>query len=107
MEFPKENFSEWYQEVLASAEVVDNRYPVKGMLVWRPLGFKIRRYVTDLLRELLEETGHEEVLFPTLIPETALDKEAEHIRGFGGEVYWVTHGGESPLDVKLALRPTS
>ncbi len=107
MEFPKENFSEWYQEVLASAEIVDNRYPVKGMLVWRPFGFKIRKYVTDLLRELLEETGHEEVLFPTLIPETALDKEAEHIRGFGSEVYWVTHGGETPLDIKLALRPTS
>nr|AAZ32114.1 prolyl-tRNA synthetase [uncultured euryarchaeote Alv-FOS5] len=107
MEFPKENFSEWYQEVLESAELVDNRYPVKGMLVWRPNGFKIRKYVTDLLRELLEETGHQEVLFPTLIPETALNKEGEHIRGFGSEVYWITHGGETPLDVKLALRPTS
>ncbi len=107
MEFPKENFSEWYQEVLASAEIVDNRYPVKGMLVWRPFGFAIRKHVTGLLRELLDETGHQEVLFPTLIPETSLDKEAEHIKGFGGEVYWVTYGGKSPLDVKLALRPTS
>ncbi|MDK2892910.1 MAG: prolyl-tRNA synthetase [Methanohalophilus sp.] len=34
-------------------------------------------------------------------------KEAEHIKGFEDEVYWVTHGGTSPLDVKLALRPTS
>jgi prolyl-tRNA synthetase len=34
-------------------------------------------------------------------------KEAEHIKGFEDEVYWVTHGGLSPLDVKLALRPTS
>ncbi len=107
MEFPKENFSEWYQEVLASAEVVDNRYPVKGMLVWRPFGFQIRKLVTDWLRELMEETGHKEVLFPTVIPETFLEKEGEHIRGFAGEVYWVTHGGTSPLDIKLALRPTS
>jgi prolyl-tRNA synthetase len=34
-------------------------------------------------------------------------KEAEHIKGFENEVYWVTHGGTTPLDVKLALRPTS
>ena len=34
-------------------------------------------------------------------------KEAEHIKGFEDEVYWVTHGGTTPLDVKLALRPTS
>jgi prolyl-tRNA synthetase len=34
-------------------------------------------------------------------------KEAEHIKGFEDEVYWVTHGGTMPLDVKLALRPTS
>jgi prolyl-tRNA synthetase len=34
-------------------------------------------------------------------------KEAEHIKGFEEEVYWVTHGGTTPLDVKLALRPTS
>ncbi len=107
MEFPKEKFSEWYQEVLENAEIVDNRYPVKGMLVWRPFGFQLRKLVTDWLRELMVETGHQEVLFPTVIPETFLKKEADHIRGFGGEVYWVTHGGTSPLDVKLALRPTS
>ncbi|HPT19749.1 MAG TPA: proline--tRNA ligase, partial [Methanothrix sp.] len=34
-------------------------------------------------------------------------KEAQHIKGFEDEVYWVTCGGTAPLDVKLALRPTS
>jgi len=28
-------------------------------------------------------------------------KEAEHIKGFENEVYWVTHGGKNELDVKL------
>jgi prolyl-tRNA synthetase len=46
-------------------------------------------------------------LFPLLIPEQEFMKEAEHIKGFENEVYWVTHGGTTPLDVKLALRPTS
>ena len=59
-----------------------------------------------MLRELLNR-DHEEILFPLLIPETEFMKEAEHIKGFEDEVYWVTHGGLTQLDVKLALRPTS
>jgi prolyl-tRNA synthetase len=47
------------------------------------------------------------VQFPLLIPETLFQKEADHIKGFGGQVYWVTQGGHEKLDVKLALRPTS
>ncbi len=100
-------FSEWYSEVLRSAEVMDVRYPVKGMYVWMPYGFEIRRRVVELLRKKLRETGHEEVLFPTLIPEGNLSKEAEHIAGFEDEVYWVTHGGTKELNERLALRPTS
>ncbi|GGT87039.1 proline--tRNA ligase [Sulfodiicoccus acidiphilus] len=72
-----------------------------------PYGFKIRERVLANIRNLLNETGHEEVLFPLLVPETLLAKEAEHIEGFQGEVFWVTKGGNEELDVKLALRPTS
>jgi prolyl-tRNA synthetase len=62
--------------------------------------------VYDRLRQLLDR-DHKEALFPLLIPEQEFMKEAEHIKGFEDEVYWVTHGGTTPLDVKLALRPTS
>ncbi|MGC9209851.1 MAG: proline--tRNA ligase [Acidilobus sp.] len=104
----QKNFSEWFDWVLERAEVYDyGRYPVKGMGVWMPYGFQIRRRVIDTIRELLDSAGHEEVLFPMLIPEWMLAKEGEHIKGFEDEVYWVTHGGLEPLDVKLALRPTS
>ena len=102
----KENFSEWYHELLKSGEIIDVRYPVKGMCVWYPFGFALRRNVYDLMRELLDP-DHQETQFPLLIPETEFMKEAEHIKGFEDEVYWVTHGGTSPLDIKLALRPTS
>lgn len=101
-------FPRWFDWVIREAEVYDyGRYPVKGMGVWMPYGFQIRRRVVDLIRRLLDETGHEEVLFPLLIPEHLLRRESEHIRGFEGEVYWVTRGGDEELDVKLALRPTS
>ncbi|HIQ32545.1 MAG TPA: proline--tRNA ligase [Methanothermococcus okinawensis] len=102
-----ENFSEWYSEILERAEIYDVRYPIKGCGIYLPYGFKIRRYTLDILRRLLEERGHEEVLFPLLIPEDLLAKEGEHIKGFEDEVFWVTHGGKKPLEVKLALRPTS
>ncbi|MEM2223821.1 MAG: proline--tRNA ligase [Acidilobaceae archaeon] len=102
------DFSRWFDWVIEEAEIYDyGRYPVKGMGVWMPFGFQIRRRIIDIIRELHDSRGHEEVLFPILIPETLLRKESEHIRGFEGEVYWVTHGGLEPLDIKLALRPTS
>ena len=41
---------------------------------------------------------HNETLFPLLIPEQEFMKEAEHIKGFENEVYWVTHGGTTPLE---------
>ncbi len=102
----KENFSEWYHELLKTGELIDVRYPVKGMNVWYPFGFALKRNVYDQMRELLD-VDHQETQFPLLIPETEFMKEAEHIKGFEDEVYWVTHGGTSPLDIKLALRPTS
>ena len=78
---PKENFSEWYHEVIQQAEIMDIRYPVKGLYVWLPFGFKLRQLVYTKLRELLDR-DHQEVYFPTLIPEDMLGKESQHIKGF-------------------------
>lgn len=102
----KEDFSEWYHELLMTAEIIDNRYPVKGMCVWFPFGFAIRKSVYAIIRELLDP-DHQETQFPLMIPENEFMKEAQHIKGFEDEVYWVTCGGTTPLEVKLALRPTS
>ena len=99
-------FSEWFHNILEEAEIIDTRYPVKGMHVWLPQGFKIRKHTLKILKEMLDK-DHEEVLFPLLIPEDELAKEAIHVKGFEEEVYWVTHGGLTELNEKLALRPTS
>lgn len=101
------NFSEWFDKILDDAEIVDFRYPLKGAGVWRPFGFKLRKYTYEILRALHDQTGHEEALFPLLIPETEFLKEAQHIRGFEKQVYWVTRGGIDELEVPLVLRPTS
>lgn len=104
---PKEEFSEWYNELLFQAEIMDVRYPAKGVYVWFPFGQQLRNHVYDELTGRLDDTGHDEVDFPVLIPEAILAQEGEHIAGFEDEVFWVTHAGRRELDERLALRPTS
>ncbi len=101
-----DNFSEWYNEILKRAEVLDVRYPVKGVYTWYPYGYKLRNLTYSILKALMDRE-HEEVLFPLLIPKDELMKEKEHIKGFEDEVFWVTKGGSTDLDIPLALRPTS
>jgi len=104
----KKEFSEWYVAAIENAELLDQRYPVKGFPVYPPWGFKALRALFRVLEEMLEkEDDNQPVLFPVVIPEDFLKKEAEHVAGFEGEVFWVTHGGHTALAKKLALRPTS
>lgn len=101
-----ENFDEWFHDILENANITDSRYPIKGMAVWMPYGFQIRKHTMNIIKELLDK-DHEEVLFPMLVPESELAKEGIHVKGFEDEVYWVTKGGQRELNEQLALRPTS
>jgi prolyl-tRNA synthetase len=103
----EEEFSEWYNALIENAELSDKRYPVKGMNVWTPYGWRIMRNIDAAIRRELDATGHGEVCFPLLVPATEFEKEAQHIKGFSDEVYWVTRAGGNELDVPLLLRPTS
>lgn len=100
------DFSEWFHNILEEAEIIDSRYPIKGMNVWLPYGFQLRKHALEILRNILDR-DHQETLFPLLIPEDQLEKESVHVKGFEDEVYWITHGGLTRLNKKLALRPTS
>ena len=103
----QENFSEWYNDIIEKADLIDKRYPIKGMDVWRPYGLSVMRAIDEAIRAGMRRTGHQEVEFPLLIPQGEFNKEADQIKGFGGEVYWVTKGGDNELDVPLVVRPTS
>ena len=74
-----DNFSEWFNELLVDAKIMDVRYPIKGLYVWFPFGFTLRKLTYDMLRSLLDRE-HEETYFPLLIPENELLKESEHIK---------------------------
>jgi len=102
-----EDFGKWYLEVIKKAEVVDTRYGVKGFQVFLPLATLIMKEIIKSFEDELEHKGHKPIMFPTVIPESSLKKEAEHIKGFSSEVFWITHAGKNKLEEKFCLRPTS
>ncbi len=102
----KDNFSEWYTAVVLKAELADYA-PVRGCMVIRPYGYALWENMQARLDARFKATGHLNAYFPTLIPESFLKKEAEHVQGFSPQVAWVTRGGDSELTEPLALRPTS
>jgi len=102
-----EDFHEWYNEIVELADLCDKRYPIKGMNVWRPYGWKMMSFIDKAIRREMENTDHQEVYFPMCIPRSSFKKEEEHIEGFGSEVFWITHAGDNELEEPWLLRPTS
>ena len=101
-----ENFSEWYTEVILKSGLADYA-PIKGCMIIREDAVAMWEKIQEILNRKIKATGHRNVYFPMFIPESFLKKEAEHFEGFTPEVAWVTHGGDTQLEEKLAVRPTS
>jgi len=102
----EEDFSRWYTDVIMKNELVDYS-PVKGFMVIRPYGYALWEKIQSYADEKFKATGHKNMYFPLLIPESLLNKEKEHVEGFAPEVAWVTHGGDQELGERLCIRPTS
>jgi prolyl-tRNA synthetase len=116
------DFSEWYGDVIAHAEMADYS-PVRGCMVIRPHGYRIWELMQGALDAMFKATGHRNAYFPLFIPMSFLAKEAEHVEGFAKEVALVTHtrlratgkaGAKavevdpaSALEEPLVVRPTS
>ncbi len=103
----KSDFSTWYSEIMATADLVDLRYNVKGFVIYRPWLMRMAKQLYSIWEAELEKRGHSPILFPVVIPEENFDREKEHVKGFSPQVFWVTEAGTSRLDKRLALRPTS
>ena len=101
-----QDFSKWYLDVVLRAELADYS-PVKGCMVIRPYGYAIWELIQQALDADFKRTGHVNAYFPLFIPESLLNKEAEHVEGFAPQVAYVTHGGGEELAEKLVVRPTS
>lgn len=100
------DFPQWYTDVILKTQLVDYG-PVKGTMVIRPYGYEIWEHIQEELNARFKATGHKNAYFPMFIPYSYLVKEAEHVEGFAPEVALVTHIGDTPLEEKLVVRPTS
>ncbi len=101
-----EDVSAWYNELVFKAELAD-RGPAKGTMVIRPYGYRIWELIQSQLDQRFKDTGHENAYFPLFIPQSYLQREAEHVEGFAPELAIVTHGGGKELEEPLVVRPTS
>lgn len=100
------DFAKWYTDVCKKADLVDYS-SVKGSMIIRPLGYAIWEEIQKNMDRMFKETGHENVQMPMFIPESLLNVEKEHVKGFAPEVAWVTYGGQEKLEERMCVRPTS
>lgn len=102
----EENFTEWFTQLMLKAEVADYS-SVSGCIVYRPLGFALWEKIREETDKEFKKIGVKNTYFPLFIPESLFAKEGEFVKGFAPEVAWVTHGGNTKLGERLAVRPTS
>jgi prolyl-tRNA synthetase len=100
------DFPRWYQDVLAKAQLADNG-PVRGTMVIRPYGYSIWERMQAEVDARIKACGAENAYFPLFIPESYLQREAEHVEGFSPELAVVTIAGGKQLEEPIVVRPTS
>jgi len=100
------DFAKWYTDIVREADLVSYSN-VKGSMIIRPYGYAIWENIMSILDKEFKKLGHVNVQMPMFIPESLLNVEKEHVEGFAPEVAWVTHGGDTPLEERMCVRPTS
>ena len=102
-----EDYSRWYLDVIRQAGLAEAAEVVKGCMVIRPHGYAIWERMQAALDGMFKATGHQNVSFPLLIPQSFIAREAEHVEGFSPELAVVTHAGGHALEEPYVIRPTS
>ena len=102
----EEDFPRWYQDVINKAELADNG-PVRGTMVVRPYAYAIWERMVEEVDARIKAAGAENAYFPLFIPESYLQREAEHVEGFSPELAVVTVAGGKDLEEPVVVRPTS
>ena len=100
------DFAQWYTDVCSKADLVDYT-SMKGSMIIRPYGYAIWEEIVKNLDSMFKKRGVSNLQMPMFIPESLLNVEKNHVKGFAPEVAWVTHGGSEKLEERLCVRPTS
>lgn len=101
-----QDFPRWYQDVLNKAELAEGG-PVRGTMVIRPWAYALWERMVDEVDARIKAAGADNAYFPLFIPQSYLQREAEHVEGFSPELAVVTVGGGKELEEPVVVRPTS
>jgi prolyl-tRNA synthetase len=102
-----QDFAAWYQDVVLQGDMAEPAEIVKGCMVIKPNGYAVWEMIQRELDERFKATGHQNVYFPLLIPQSFMQREAEHVEGFSPELAVVTIAGGKELEEPYVIRPTS
>jgi prolyl-tRNA synthetase len=101
------DFAAWYQDVVLQGDMAEPAEIVKGCMVIKPNGYAVWEVLQRELDNRFKATGHQNIYLPLLIPQSFLEKEAEHVEGFAPELAVVTIAGGKKLEEPYVIRPTS
>ena len=101
------DFATWYQDVVLQGDMAEPAEIVKGCMVIKANGYAVWELLQREFDDRFKATGHQNVYFPLLIPQSFLHKEAEHVEGFSPELAVVTIAGGKQLEEPYVIRPTS
>jgi prolyl-tRNA synthetase len=102
-----QDFAAWYQDVILQGDMAEPAEIVKGCMVIKPNGYAVWELLQSELDRRFKATGHQNVYFPLLIPQSFMHREAEHVEGFSPELAVVTIAGGKELEEPYVIRPTS
>ncbi|KAK3627734.1 hypothetical protein LTR56_019079 [Elasticomyces elasticus] len=101
-----EDLSEWYQQTILKGDLLEFT-DVPGCYIYQPGSYRIWEFIQEFFNARIRKMGVKNCYFPLFISEANLQREKDHIEGFAAEVAWVTKGGKTKLEKRLAVRPTS
>ncbi len=102
-----QDFAAWYQDVVIQGDLAEPAEIVRGCMVIKPNGYAVWEHLQRALDDRFKQTGHQNIYLPLLIPQSFLQKEAEHVEGFSPELAVVTVAGGKQLEEPYVIRPTS
>ncbi|PQE26835.1 hypothetical protein CJF31_00003548 [Rutstroemia sp. NJR-2017a BVV2] len=85
-----ENFSQWYQEVVLKAEMIEYYNEIAGFFILRPQSMFIWGEIRKWFQAQIDTLEVEEASFPMFLSSKSLEKEKDHVEGFAPELAWVT-----------------
>jgi prolyl-tRNA synthetase len=103
----RQDFAAWYQDVVLAGDMAEPAEIVKGCMVIKANGYAVWEGLQRELDSRFKATGHQNMYFPLLIPQSFMHKEAEHVEGFSPELAVVTIAGGKELEEPYVIRPTS